>query len=355
MNEGEICAKDIRLTPITTFGDMRALAWNGDVLYASRGYRLFKAEVRSSATTLHWELVGSCSPVWWRNLTSRTRLTFRLVRDGFHALAVLPSGAVVAAVPGAIVTLAPGERKFRVTHRVTRGTRPLHVVATPDGRAYWGEYFDNAARDDVHIYGSTDGGESWQIVYTFARGAVRHVHNVVFDQWNECLWVLTGDYGDECRVLRASTDFNRVETVLSGNQQTRAVAAVPSGGSLFFATDTPLEQNYVYRMDREGARVRLAPISSSSLYGCAAGGAIFFSTMIEPSHTNPDRHVRIFGSRNERNWQPLVAWRKDTWPMGFFQYGNAFLPDGENRSGCLALTTAAVQGADQMLTLFRVE
>jgi len=41
--------------------------------------------------------------------------------------------------------------------------------------------------------------------------------------------------------------------------------------------------------------------------------------------------------------------------MRFFQYGNAFLPDGENTSGFLAVTTAAVQDADQALSLFRVK
>lgn len=345
----------LRLTPFATFREMRALAWDGDVLYASRGYRLFRATVSCDSASVEWELVGRWSAAWWRHLTGRTRLTSRLVRDGFHALAVLPSGSLVAAVPGAIVTLRTGEREFRVTHRITRGTRPLHIVATPEGRVYWGEYFDNAARDEVHIYGSVDSGESWKIVHTFERGAIRHVHNVVYDHGNNCLWVLTGDYTGECRVLRVSTDFDRIETVLSGNQQTRAVAAVPSKGSLFFATDTPLEQNHVYRMDHEGSPIKLAPLSSSSIYGCAAGGAVFFSTMVEPSPANPDQWVRLYGCRAPGDWRTLASWQKDRWSMRFFQYGNAFLPDGENASGCLAVTTAAVRGADQVLALFRIE
>jgi hypothetical protein len=167
--------------------------------------------------------------------------------------------------------------------------------------------------------------------------------------------VLTGDYGEECRVLRASLDFSRVEVVRSGDQQARAVAAVPVADGLVYATDTPLEKNFVYRMDRDGSLTRLAALSSSSICGCTAGGAFFFSTMVEPSAINPDQLVRVYGARAGGEWDALLSWKKDAWSMRFFQYGNAFFPDGENTSGCLAVTTAAVQDADQMLSLFRVE
>ena len=68
---------------------------------------------------------------------------FRLVRDGFHALTVTPRGTLIGAVPGAIVTLAPGQSEFVIGHRISRGTRPLHVTATPDGHTFFGEYFSN--------------------------------------------------------------------------------------------------------------------------------------------------------------------------------------------------------------------
>jgi hypothetical protein len=343
----------LRLVAIATFSGMRALAWKDTVLYASRGYELLKARIGPGE--IAWEFVGRWRPEWWRGLSSKNRLSSRLVRDGFHALAVLDSGTIVAAVPGVIVRLAAGEREFRPTQRITRGTRPLHIAAAPNRRAYWGEYFDNASREEVHIYGSQDDGGSWQVAYTFPRSAIRHVHNVLYDSWGGCLWVLTGDYGDECRVLQAATDFSAVEVVLSGNQQARAVAAIPTAEGLYFATDTPLDKNFVYRMSRDGALARLAALSSSSIYGCAVNGSLFFSTMVEPSVVNPDPCVRVYGARAGGEWSALLSWKKDAWPMRFFQYGNAFLPDGENMSGCLAVTTAAVQDADQALSLFRVE
>jgi hypothetical protein len=123
---------------------------------------------------------------------------------------------------------------------------------------------------------------------------------------------------------------------------------------LYFSSDTPLESNHVYRLDRRGTLAELAALSSSSIYGCRVGGGIFFSTMVEPSPTNPDRNVRLYGSRDGLDWRDLMRWRKDILPMSLFQYGNAILPDGCNTTEFLALTTIAVQGDDVKTSIWQV-
>lgn len=337
---------------VGTFSNLRVLAWDGDLLYASHAYTLLRGRMGEGA--FEWKIAGSFRPAWWRNLTASTRLTSRLVRDGFHALAVLDSGHIVGAVPGAIVALAPGETEFRVSQSIERGTRPLHIAATRDRRLFWGEYFDNPRRDEVRIYASEDCGWTWEVAYTFPQRAIRHVHNIVYDEWEDCLWVLTGDEGAECRILRASCDFRQVDTVMAGNQQARAVALVPTKEAIYFSSDTPFESNHIYRLDRNGKLSVVAVVGSSSIYGCRVGDAVFFSTMAEPSETNTTSTVSLHGSPDGLQWRWLQQWHKDRWPMRFFQYGNAFLPDGRNESGLLAVTTIAVQRDDMRTTIWRV-
>jgi hypothetical protein len=341
---------------VARFPKLRALAWDADHLYASRGYELLRARIQDPCDSLTWQPVARFRPALPRRLSVMNHLTARLFRDGFHALAVLSPGGLVAAVPGAIVTRLPNENEFRIAHAITRGTRPLHITAVPNGTVYWGEYFDNPQRDPVHIYGSTDAGASWAVIHTFPKGAIRHVHNIVHDPWGDCLWILTGDYGDECRILRATYDFSRVDIVLQGNQQARAVALVPCEDGLYFSSDTPLESNYIYRLDRKGNLSRLVPVSSSSIYGCRVDPRVFFSTMVEPSEVNRDRHVRLYGSdvTGANEWRPILAWQKDRWPMSLFQYGNAFLPDGNNTTPYLAVTTVAVKSDDMVTSLYSV-
>ena len=318
------------------------------MLYAGRGYELVRLRVGTS----EWEPVARFRPPWWRRITSRHALTYRLVRDGFHALSVLGDGTLVAAVPGAIVTRAQSD--FAVSHRIRRGTRPLHITATPSGRIYWGEYFDNRERSDVYIYGSDDRGATWHAAHTFTAGSIRHVHNVVYDRWDDCLWILTGDEGPECKVLRASCDLKSIETVISGNQQARAVAAIPTKDAIYLATDTPSEQNCVYRLERSGRLDRLAKLNSSSIYGCRVGRNLFFSTMVEPSSVNRCRHTELVGSANGGEWQTLLRWKKDALSMRYFQYGNVILPDGENTTSILAATTIAAESEDLTTSLWEI-
>jgi len=339
---------------VAAFPGLRVLTWSGETLYASRGYDLLRANIRPGSTAIEWTHTAHYHPAWWRNLSSSTRLTARLLRDGLHALAVLSTGDLVGAVPGAIIRLAAGETQFRRVFRILRGTRPLHIAVGTSDLIVWGEYFDNPARDEVHIYASSDCGVTWDVAYTFPKSAVRHIHNIVHDEWANCFWVLTGDNGPECRILRATCDFKQVEVVLSGNQQARAVAAIPMDDALYFSSDTPLERNFVYRLDRCGELGRVAELSASSIYGCRVGQAMFFSTMVEPSRVNRDRHVRVYGSLDGLDWKDLMQWQKDAWPMSFFQYGNALLPDGKNLSGLLAVTTIAVKGGDLETSFWRV-
>lgn len=342
---------EFRLEPLAAFRNMRALTWQDDYLYASRGYSLFRA--KPSSGNFPWKSVGRYRPEWWRTCSSRSRLGFRLMRDGFHALAITRAGNLVAAVPGAIATLISGETEFRASHRLLRGTRPLHITATPDGRVFWGEYFANPQREEVHIYSSADGGLTWNIVYSFPPHSIRHVHNILYDRWRNCLWILTGDYEHECRILRASLDFKTVDEVLCGNQQARAAAALVTEAGLYFVSDTPLEPNHIYFLDPVDRLHRLAPIASSSIYGAQNRCGIFFSTMVEPSAVNLSQHVALFGSAGGNVWRELSSWRKDKFPMKFFQYGNAILPDGENTTEFLAVSTIAVEGADLQTTIWR--
>src|ERR1700758_4940105 len=82
-----------RLVPVATLPRTRALAWSNDTLYVSQGYSVKQASIGPSE--IKWKPAGSFDPPGWRRLTSKARLTHRLVRDGFHALAVLPSGHLV--------------------------------------------------------------------------------------------------------------------------------------------------------------------------------------------------------------------------------------------------------------------
>src|ERR1035438_3012209 len=127
-------AEAMLLKKVGAWPNIRVLAWDEDVLYGSRGYQIIRLKLneytrQQSVGDEPWEPVARFRPLWWRNLTVRTNLTYRLTREGFHALCVVGDHSneqtMVGAVPGAIVTKTSVDDEFLVTHQVHRGTRPL--------------------------------------------------------------------------------------------------------------------------------------------------------------------------------------------------------------------------------------
>src|SRR5439155_21632402 len=141
---------------------------------------------------------------------------------------------------------------------------------------------------------------------------------------------------------RASCDFKHVYAVASGKQQARAVALVPTREALYFSSDTPFETNHIYRYSRQGILSQVAELNGSSIYGCRVREAIFFSTMVDPSAVNRDRHVRIYCNADQASWYRLLQFNKDILAMGSLQYGNGYLPHGGNTTNFLVIKTGGV-------------
>ena len=340
---------ELRLRPLHRIPNRRALLWDDDVLYASQGYVLWRWLQRED----RWESVARYRPGLARTVSASIRPTARLLRDGFHALGLLSDGSLIAILPGTLAVLEKGAATFEPVFRIRRGTRPLALTVLPDGAIYWGEYFSNPERDEVHVYGSTDGGRSWDVVHTFPKGMIRHVHSVTYDPHRKHVWVCTGDYGDEPTIFRASLDWSSVEPVLKPSQQARTVRPLVTSEGLFYGTDTEKEQNFIYRLGLDGSLTPLCRTNGPCLWSCRVGSALFFATDVEPSEIPHDSCASLYGTSDGRTWSRLVAWRKDVWPA-VFQFGNIILPSGPNGTGILAATGSAVSGEDGILHLWEV-
>jgi len=80
-------------------------------------------------------------------------------------------------------------------------------------RLYFGEYGSNDSRRPVPVYRSVDGGKSWEMIYSFPAGTVKHVHGCYHDPHERKIWVLTGDFANECVVICADETFRDMERI----------------------------------------------------------------------------------------------------------------------------------------------
>ena len=245
----------------------------------AEGYKLSRSDDNGTS----WARLGCLETGGWRQMFSRVPLLASIFRARLHLCLPLEDGTALVVAGGRIIKARLPGCQVESAVIIERGSRPLDLCRTPAGRVYWGEYFLNLSRSrPVRVFGSDDGGAIWNVVHTFPRGGICHVHRVEFDQHDGSVLVCTGDRDDESGIWRTRDNFHTLELVAGGSQETRTVTLFPRRDALLYATDNPSGKNWIISMDRHsGARHRIQEIPGPSVYGCRVGGQIAFSTMVE--------------------------------------------------------------------------
>ena len=316
------------------------------IVHASRGYTLLSSNDFGAS----WAPGPSIRPSLSESMVRPFNLGIRLLRGGIHGLTITDDGSLVAIARKGIWRAPTGENQMRRVFRIDRGSRPLNLCSVPGGILCFGEYFANRGREALHIYGSWDNGKTFEPVYTFPSGSVRHIHGLFHDPFRHGIWILTGDESDESRFLFASEDFQQVDVVLQQGQLSRAVIVVIHPDGLYYGTDTPLEQNYLCFYEESTSSLhRLGQLPSSCFSSCRVGDKMYFECVAEPSEVNADRTVSLWALRGDGEMGLHASWERDYWPAPLFQFGRMSLARGPNPSPYLFASGTAVQGADNTL------
>ncbi len=336
-------------------GRWRVLHADRRRVYASRGYVLYE----SSDGGRTFERVAAAPVSTTEGALAAGSITSRLLRAGLFGVEPAADGSLVAIARRRILHLEAGSQRFAVAHRVTRGTRPLRICRTPTGPLYFGEYFGNPERDQVHVYGSDDGGRSWSVAHTFPAGSIRHVHAVHWDPWRLGVWVLTGDDGDEAGLWWTSDGFRTLDPVLRGDQRARAIGMLPTQEGIVVPMDSPTETNRVNLFDpRTGRMDELATLPGSAFFASRARGVLLVSTAVEAKGVNADPRVALYASADGTHWEPVARFERDlAWlhdKRGYLQLPALVLPTGEEADAVLA-TGQALAGLHGQLLRWPVD
>lgn len=240
---------------------------------------------------------------------------------------------------------------------VSKGSRPLNMVRVEgvegvDDGLYYGEYFDNVDRGEVFVK-QILAKDRERIVYTFPPNTIYHVHNLLPDKNNQCVWVFTGDLDNESGIWKATNNFSKVEPVKIGSQLYRACVAfiVPEG--ILYATDSQEETNYIcllYEEDGEYKVRKIQEISGPVIYGTKYRDGHCFSTTVEPAIVKKysrkemlrylltlkkgkgvkDYKSHLYLGSLKNGFRDVYSAKKDLLPMGLFQFGALTFPGTNN-------------------------
>lgn len=199
------------------------------------------------------------------------------------------------------------------------GGRPLRIDLYRGDMVY-GEYRSNPERSSISVM--TFDGYSHSVLFKVEN--VRHIHTVrVVDDF---IYFSTGDYGEEAGIWY--WDGKIIHCILQGGQQCRAVDFILAEDAIYYGTDTPLEQNYIYKTSYAGNSTILQEVSGSVFYMSEQAGRYWLATVIEPSEKNTSCYVELWASNpsDSSTWSLIDTFKKDIWPMKLFQYGQVQFP-----------------------------
>ena len=228
----------------------------------------------------------------------------------------------------------------------------------------FGDYSYNKNRNEISIYKYSF--DKWEKALTFPPGTVRHIHSIIPDKYKDRVLILTGDYGDECAIWSATNDFKKLKCILKGEQKHRFCCARAYESGVILVTDSPFDENKVYRLTEDGGvfLTELYSIKGPTVFFTYHGDNIVFATDVENDEKNLNpfqeflinkkgdgvldnfSHVYIF--KKDGSLKELVSFEKDRLPMRIFGFGTVHFPEGEN-GNVLYMYPMAVKRYDQWL------
>ena len=315
---------------------------------ASKGYSLYKYTLEGNLKEELGSIKDRYQPL------SKNCITRRLLRAEITGLYRLYNGTYLAVAKKGIFKKEVSE-DFRKVWNLFRGSKPLNLCILPNGHIYFGEYFQNREKKAVHVYGSFDNGETWQIVYTFEPGSINHIHGLFYDIYTDRIWFLTGDRENECMIGYTEDEFKTTTIVFRGGQEYRACQLFFYPSFICYATDSQYMGNEIKCFDRKTLEIKtLARIQGPAVKGGQSGNVSFLSTTVEPSDVNLDKDAHIWISKDGMYWEDVYSATKDCWPP-IFQFGTFEFPQYlEPITDRLYFSGRALKGHDGKSTFIKI-
>ena len=256
-------------------------------------------------------------------------------------------------------------------------SNPLHLCSMysyGDDKILWGDYGQNSNHEEINIYQYTK-TKGLTIVHTFPAGTIRHIHNIVYDEYHKRFFIFTGDFEKMAGIYVANTDFSEVKPFLIGKQDYRCVIGRLFPQGLLYATDATMQDNYLYFVDNHDKKPKkVCDLHGSVIYGTKLNNGLIISTTVEPYPSVlghrllsmfdyrlgkgiKSKHVDVLYITNDLQVKRIVRLVKDIWPMRLCQYGQVEFPEIEeaDRQANILCSPMAVRKYDGKLCEIKLD
>jgi hypothetical protein len=272
----------------------------------------------------------------------------------------------VVPVPGALVIIRQGRvyhydektGSLATTLTLKNCRNVLHQsVAVVDNAVFFGEYGNNPNRDEVPVYRSGDGGRHWETIFTFPKNKTKHVHGCYFDPIEKKIWVLTGDFANECHILCTDLEFRNIEWIGNGQQEYRACNVFFEQDAVHWIMDSQLQDSFHINLDRKTRKIEKKILFPGPVWYIKRleDGWYLAATAQEIGPGVKDRYAHLMVSRDLETWTDLQRFEHDGFPKKLFKFGVIGFADGEQTSDGFYLFAEAIRGLDGKTVLCAIK
>lgn len=276
------------------------------------------------------------------HLLCHFRIFVRLLRLEPRCAAFISDDVVVFSFRRKLWYVSIKDARIIKTENLRCGFSDVLSFCSTEGNVYYGDYGQNPTGKEINIYRITESLSS-EVCYTFPSGAIKHVHNIIFDRYRERYFIFTGDFGEKIGIYETNKDFSEVKPFLLGQQCYRAVVGKVLKKGLLYATDAVMEENNIIYIPFESKMPRqIKSLNGSVIYGIETEKGLLLSTTVEPYPSTKSRIVSLLSNHRglgiksdavdvvyvDESFEAnvMATYRKDVLPMRLFQYGAVMFP-----------------------------
>ncbi|WP_298515387.1 hypothetical protein [uncultured Kordia sp.] len=244
--------------------------------------------------------------------------------------------------------LETNELKETLTLKNCRNILHQSLCTNKQGELFFGEYGNNGDRKPVNVYKSTDNGQSWEVIYQFKAGEIKHIHGCYYDKYEDKIWTLTGDFENENIVMKSDANFTDPERIGDGSQTYRTVSIIFQKDAVHWIMDSPIERSYHYEMDRKSYEITKKEGFPGPVWYVKelSDGYFMAASSVEIGDGVFDNYAHLFVSKDLETWTELAKFKKDILPMRYFKWGVIAFADGEQSSDSFPLFFEALNKVD---------
>jgi hypothetical protein len=161
----------------------------------------------------------------------------------------------------------------------------------------------------------------------------------------------TGDRDEECNISFSEDEGESWSEIGAGNQMFRAVSLMFTEDHVYWGSDAPTRQNYIYRYVRRIGRIeRLVAVDGPVYYStCLNNSMKLFATTVEGNSEGKsaewDKKAHIWASKDGTRWEDIASWEKDSWPY-ILGFGTVLFAHGQHNKDAVFFTTQCLKKVD---------